>query len=388
MKIPHTFFLLLLCFSSFAQDSIEGHVLDVKGKPLESASVSIKGTGVGTVTDDKGFFYLSIDPDRTEDSISFSMIGYSVSIIPIKSILEERKFKIKLEEVEYILGEIVVSNEDGGGIIKDAFKNLSKNYNLNSFNMLCYYTSKHLIDGNRVDFIDAVFDIPDPGFDKQKANPQVKVLKTRENEYKANKGFKNWMDDAGNAFVFLLLESNYVKTRNSMLDKSSKYQVDSLYKTEDGEIYSVSTYQKPYYLTKNAKDAKFTAQLIVTSKDKRIIRIYEEEEVETADKLSTIQWRKNSGNDVVSALTYTKMIVEYKEWNGKLYMSQAYNESVVKDFKASTGEVLFTNTYISTLIVNEIYLGSKPSESKRAKYVSSYWDGYILKRGINSEFFD
>lgn len=388
MKIPHTVFFLLITFPSFAQDFIEGHVLDTKGKPLESASVSIKGTGIGTITDEKGFFYLAIESEHNSDSVSFSMIGYSVSSVPIRSILGERKFKIKLEEIEYILGEVVISKEDGGKIIKDAFKNLSKNYNLSSFNMLCYYTSKHLIDGKVVDFSDAAFDIPDSGFDKEKTQPVIKTLKIRESEYKGDKGFKNWKDDVGSSFIYLLLEDNYVKTRNSMLDKSSKYQIDSLYKTEDGEIYSISTYQKPYYLTKDPKDAKFTAQLTVTSKEKRIIRIYEEEEVETADKLSTIQWRKNSGKDIVSAITYTKMIIEYKEWNGKLYVSQAYNEAIVKDFKVSTGEVLFTNTYIATMAVNEVYVGSKPNESKREKYISSFWDGYILKRGINLEFFN
>lgn len=387
MKIPHILLLAFISFNSFGQEAIEGHVLDEKGKPLESASVSIKNSGIGTVTDEKGFFYLALGSEYLHDTISFSMLGYAPALMPVEKVLEERKFKVKLTEMEYMLGEIVVSKEDGGKLVKDALKNLPKNYNLKSFNMLSYYTSKHLIDGKVVDFIDAIVDIPDPGFDMKKAQPLVKSLKVRETEYKGNKGFKNWMDDAGYGFIFLLLENNYVKTKNSLLDKSGKYQIDSLYKSGDEEIYSISTYQKPYYLTTNPKNATFTAQLIITSKEKKIIKIYEDEEVETSDKLSTIQWKKNSSKDVVSAITRQKIIVEYKEWNGKLYMSQSYNECVVKDFKASTGEVLFTNTYISTLTVNEIYLGAKPDEAKRSKYVSNFWDGYILKRGINLEFF-
>ena len=241
MKILHVFFLLFVSFASFGQKFIEGHVLDEKGKPLQSASVAIRGSGIGTISNEKGFFFLSVGTEHIADSVTFSMIGYTPASFPISDIMEDKKFKVKLTEVEYMLGEIVISKEDGGKIVNDVFKNLSKNYNLNNFNMLCYYTNKHVINGRVVDFIDAIVDIPDAGFDMKKAQPVIKSLKVRETEYKADKGFKNWMDDAGYGFIYLLLENNYVKTRNSMLDKSSKYQIDSLYKSGDEEIYSIST---------------------------------------------------------------------------------------------------------------------------------------------------
>jgi iron complex outermembrane receptor protein len=64
---------LLVSAFSFAQQSITGKVTDEKGVPLESVSVSVKGTTRGTQTDKSGNFTL---PGEGNATLIFSYTGY------------------------------------------------------------------------------------------------------------------------------------------------------------------------------------------------------------------------------------------------------------------------------------------------------------------------
>ncbi len=95
MKLPKIcnssifiFISLLFCLNTFSQKPkntiIKGSVTDAKtGEPIPFASVSLKGTTVGTITDSKGRFI--IDTSNPAETIEFSFIGYqaeSRKIIP------------------------------------------------------------------------------------------------------------------------------------------------------------------------------------------------------------------------------------------------------------------------------------------------------------------
>ncbi len=73
------FFFLLLCISSFSLRAenvkISGKVVDAEDQPIEFGTVRIGGTAIGTNTDLKGMYSLSVAPKDTIDVI-FSCIGY------------------------------------------------------------------------------------------------------------------------------------------------------------------------------------------------------------------------------------------------------------------------------------------------------------------------
>ena len=65
-KINVLFLLLLLSIGiTLAQTRVTGHVADENGEPVIGASIQIKGTGQGTVTDIDGDFTLSAPPNGT-----------------------------------------------------------------------------------------------------------------------------------------------------------------------------------------------------------------------------------------------------------------------------------------------------------------------------------
>ena len=83
--------------------AIQGMVLDENGLPLQGASVTIKGTTVGTLTDSKGTFSF---PDLDRGTI---LVVTYTGYLPKEVVVgEERQIQIQLEVDPESLDEVVV----------------------------------------------------------------------------------------------------------------------------------------------------------------------------------------------------------------------------------------------------------------------------------------
>ena len=94
--------MLLPVVASAQQRSISGMVSDVQGIPVIGASVVIKGTTLGTVTDMEGKFQLDAEPSQT---LEVSFIGYQKVSLPVGN---QTYFLITLKEDTETLDEVVV----------------------------------------------------------------------------------------------------------------------------------------------------------------------------------------------------------------------------------------------------------------------------------------
>ncbi|RKD88274.1 SusC/RagA family TonB-linked outer membrane protein [Mangrovibacterium diazotrophicum] len=97
------FFVLLHLFPlwMFAQTNLSGVVLDEGNQPLIGASVAIKGTTIGTVTDLDGKFSLSV-PEGSILTVSF--IGYQ----PLEVVADKPYLQIILKEDNQVINDVVV----------------------------------------------------------------------------------------------------------------------------------------------------------------------------------------------------------------------------------------------------------------------------------------
>jgi TonB-linked SusC/RagA family outer membrane protein len=93
----------LLCWVVTAQEiTLSGKVTLQNGEPMPGASVIVKGTSIGTITDANGNFSLSI-PEGSE-MLVISFIGMKTQEVPVTS---SRVYNIVLEEDVYALEEVV-----------------------------------------------------------------------------------------------------------------------------------------------------------------------------------------------------------------------------------------------------------------------------------------
>lgn len=98
-KEGHT---LLSALPSALQQTIRGTIVDTNGEPIIGASVQVKGTTIGTITDFDGNFSLNVNEGAI---LRVSYIGFVTQDIVIK---DKTDFKITLKEDSKTLEEVVV----------------------------------------------------------------------------------------------------------------------------------------------------------------------------------------------------------------------------------------------------------------------------------------
>lgn len=118
---------LLLAATGFAQQFayIKGRVTNEKGKGMESVTVAVSGTGIGTSTDRKGYYELQV-PANNNITVAFTFVGYetqtqSMTMVPGQS----KTIDIRLKESATELEEVIKTadrSEEAGSINLDVSK--------------------------------------------------------------------------------------------------------------------------------------------------------------------------------------------------------------------------------------------------------------------------
>jgi iron complex outermembrane receptor protein len=113
------FALLILSFSSFAQDQVKGFIKNSEGEPLSQANVLVRKLNIATTTDINGFFKLE-NICCGEITIEISFVGYktkqtSFNLTPANNV----EVLVTLEEEYLHVSELTVTGTRAGE--KDPF---------------------------------------------------------------------------------------------------------------------------------------------------------------------------------------------------------------------------------------------------------------------------
>ncbi|MEO8934494.1 MAG: carboxypeptidase-like regulatory domain-containing protein [Xanthomarina sp.] len=128
----HIFGVLALVygFSAFSQTELKNSVLDAESfQPLESASVYVKNTTIGTITNADGNFLLVVPEKYKSDTLVVSSIGFKSYKVPVNEF--DSSFDIYLEPDVASLNEILLVSDTrpktGNDIVLRALKRLPEN---------------------------------------------------------------------------------------------------------------------------------------------------------------------------------------------------------------------------------------------------------------------
>ena len=104
-------FLFIVPIITFAQVKlIEGRVLDYENIPVPYSYIVIKGSSVGTIADETGYFSLSFPEKFINDSLFVSSVGFESKSLKI---LEIKNYTILLKNATYTLPQVTVYPEKG-----------------------------------------------------------------------------------------------------------------------------------------------------------------------------------------------------------------------------------------------------------------------------------
>ena len=115
MRFIYTFFSFLFIQAAIAQKTatLNGKVVDENNKPLVGVSIEILGKQKGGITNDSGFFKISLTPNRVA-GIVFSYVGYFSTQKNITLSLGETEFiTVTLKRNPEQLEEVVVKDKRG-----------------------------------------------------------------------------------------------------------------------------------------------------------------------------------------------------------------------------------------------------------------------------------
>jgi len=121
--------IILITQSNFAlaQKTITGIVTDNLKVPLQYVNIGIYNKSIGTVTDNRGNFYLDIPNLMINDTLVISSLGYKPKELLIKDILSNQKVNIILESSIEKLEEIELTSNATKGYVKGKKKSKSNN---------------------------------------------------------------------------------------------------------------------------------------------------------------------------------------------------------------------------------------------------------------------
>ena len=88
---------------AYAQGKVTGTIVDATGEPVIGASVMVKGTSTGAVTDFNGHFTIDKAPANAQLVVSY--VGYRTQTLPLDG---RSSFNVTLEEDKQLLDEVVV----------------------------------------------------------------------------------------------------------------------------------------------------------------------------------------------------------------------------------------------------------------------------------------
>ncbi len=331
--------VLGLCFAAWGQHlTISGKVTDaVTGEPLPFATVGIKGKTISTVTNLNGEFDFHIPAEFRNELLVISMLGYVNHEMPVWA--AESPLEVPLRSVTTVLNEVVVSDSlTGGDILHLALSRVEKNYPMRPFLLEGFYRDIKKVAGTYISLLEAAVKIYDEDYsaprNKFKLRERVRLVEVRK-----SLGYESRFTaffDQDNLLEDLLLHNNIryrqIEATEAMYAAMNR-EPDSYYNGH--EVYVIS-HTKQY-----------------------LLRIYVEKKTFAVVHLT---YETGSSNEMVgkrgkliSRFAGIKKEIEFREVEGKMFLSYITMTSRVNWHDRQTDSLRFETELYQQLLINKIH---------------------------------
>lgn len=177
--------MLLVCIAGFSQEyrTIKGRVEDSgTGKPLASASVSLKNSTLSNVTNSEGEFSLKIPQENANDTLVISYLGYRNLQKPVAEFAPGKKNRVKLFPTTLDISSITVRTGNAQDLFLSAFspRYTRQNYSTESVGMRGFYRETIRKGNKYLTLAEAIVNIHKQPYTKD-ADDNISIYKGRGN---------------------------------------------------------------------------------------------------------------------------------------------------------------------------------------------------------------
>ena len=235
------FFLLLLLSYAFAAAGqvgvLKGRILDEQTKePLPFATVSIKGTDYGTVSNFLGEFELDLSSQREGEILLVSMLGYAPLTVETNA-LSSAEVVFKLSEQAILLEALQIDDkeESAVGMIETAVQRIPENYPASPYKQYGFARAHKSECGEYKHLYEAAFSIYGPGYNSKPkgGSPEKVFIKESRQTPAIEKYMSNTMSGHRNPFIAYYHLNDVLKVRQSMSTGQNEYKVDRYIMLDD-----------------------------------------------------------------------------------------------------------------------------------------------------------
>ena len=373
MRIGFLLIFVFFSISLFAQKvTVSGKVIDREsGEPLVFASIGIKGKPIGTISNLQGDFDFHIPVDMRNDILVITMLGYKSYEAPVWSVLEKNDQTILMEKSTTVLKDITIMDSLlGGDIMRIALSRIEQNYPSTPFLLDGFYRDVKKVADTYVSLLEAAVKIYDDDYraprNKFKLKERVALVEVRRSMGYENK-FTSFFDQ-DNLLEDLLLNNN-IRYRQfpeeEIFFSSLKRENDTDY---NGEEVFVVSHTQDYLL-----------RIYIDKKTYGILHLdYENNNQEALERK----------RDMSSRFVRIKRTIDFKWYEGKLFLNYIQLESQINWYDGLTNELKFETVLQRQLLINEIELKNPERIASTQKmrsyglqyqdlpYNKAFWDNY------------
>ena len=234
---------------SGAQDyiTVSGRVIDAQNRtPLVFATVIVKNSNVGIVTNLDGEFTLKVSPSATEIEISY--LGYRNKTVAISSIINSRGTNIiTLEPAPVPIKEIIVKPINPQFVVERAISSISSNYETFPNQMTAFYRETIKKNRNYVSIGEAVVQIFKAPYSNDARYDGAKIYKGRQSsdvERMDTVLFKLQGGPITSLQLDIVKNPEAILTRDAM--QNYNYSLSGVIEVDGKPHYIIDFVQKPY----------------------------------------------------------------------------------------------------------------------------------------------
>lgn len=319
--------------------TISGKVIDKETKePLVFASIGIKGKPIGTITNLQGDFDFHIPGEYRNEMLVITMLGYKNYEAPTWTLLEINPLIIEVEKSSQFLEEVVISDSLlGGDILRIALARVEQNYPMTPYLVDGFYRDIKKVGGTYISVLEAAVKIYDENYkvprNKFKLRERVALLEVRRSLGYGNK-FTAYFDE-DNLLEDLLLHNNI---------RYRQFPEEEVFFTSLGREKDSYYNGHSIFVVKHKSDYSLTIYI-----DKETFSIIH------LDYENNLQENIGKRKGLMSKFVSLKRIIDFKLFEGKMYLNYISVNSGINWYDARTEELKFETELNQQLLINQVY---------------------------------
>ncbi len=302
----------------------EGLVVDKNtNKPISSATISLQGTNISTITNDEGDFLLKVPKDKADGKITISHLGYNDQSVQL-SAFNGQLLTIELDPTITELSEVNIDPRDPEALIRAVMKKKGTNYLSDNTIMTAFYRETIKKRRTYVSLSEAVVDVYKNPY-KSARTDAIKLYKARKSaDYKKLDTLTVKLQGGPTSTLYIdvmknpeiLFTDNMIETYEFSFDKSTKIN--------DKYIYVLKFKQRPHIV-----EPLYRGKLYIDAETLAMTKAVFSLNMDNKEEVRRMFVRKKPRNARVQP-TEASYNIDYREKDGKWYYGYGRIDLAIK----------------------------------------------------------